>query len=76
MANRISSPLTVLRFSCWHFSEASEHHMSAQVICHPLSKHRRDALRTFTRDKRYELRDTLLHALFRFFGDFGVFRQS
>lgn len=23
MAKRISSPLTVLRFSCWHFSEAS-----------------------------------------------------
>ena len=24
MANKISSPLTVLRFSCWHFSDAME----------------------------------------------------
>jgi len=33
-------------------------------------------LRSFTRDERYELRDTLLHALFRFLGDFGILGQS
>ena len=31
MANKMSSPLTVLRFSCWHFSDATAKERSAFI---------------------------------------------
>ena len=72
MANRMSSPLTVLRFSCWHFSDAVCTHDVISACREPDA----EEVRTFAGDEGDELADALLHAFFGLFRDLGVFRQS
>jgi hypothetical protein len=75
MANRISSPFTVLRFSCWHFSEAVEN--KAQSYVSQMDKYQQpDSTLTLTSDKRDKLADTLLHALLGFLGDLRILWQG
>jgi len=69
MAKRMSSPLTVLRFSCWHFSEASR-------VTSVAGGRRADWKRfTLARNEGDELADALLHAFLCFFGNLGVVGQ-
>ena len=71
MANRISSPLTVFRFSWWHFSEAVIGQSALQTLRFGLGLEH-----TFASDEGDELAHTFLHALFGFLCDFGIFWKS
>jgi hypothetical protein len=68
----MSSPLTVLRFSCWHFSDAVREVSACATGIAPANQ----MPRTFASDEGYELANTLLHALLGLFGDLRVFGQS
>jgi hypothetical protein len=71
MANKMSSPFTVLRFSCWHFSDAGGMAALAVVSWTNLGQGRN----TFAGDERDELAHALLHAFLGFFGNLCVFWQ-
>jgi hypothetical protein len=67
----MSSPLTVLRFSCWHFSEAAARHQRRFRVFFGFN-----LKRTLAGDEGDELAHAFLHTFFRFFGNLGVFGQS
>jgi hypothetical protein len=66
----MSSPLTVLRFSCWHFSEA------AHGRCQLQWRAETGAELTLARDEGDELADAFLHALLCLLCNLGVFGQG
>ena len=73
MAKRMSSPLTVFRFSCWHFSEATDMVVKVSNLVKRLE---RRATHTFACDEGNKLAHAFLHAFFCFFCDFGIFRKG
>jgi hypothetical protein len=70
MAKRMSSPLTVLRFSCWHFSEAAARHQRRFRVFGLNLK------RTLAGDEGDELAHALLHAFLGLLCDLGVLGQG
>ena len=80
MANKISSPLTVFLFSCWHFSDAvigqprSARCGSARDV-RPSHENRGREL-TFARDKGDELADAFLHTLLGLLGNLCVLGEG
>jgi hypothetical protein len=77
MANNMSSPLIVFRFSCWILSAAVKSPKS--VYCRKKDKalpgsHRNENHHsTFTGDERDELANALLHAFFCLLCDPSIF---
>jgi hypothetical protein len=66
MAKRMSSPLTVFRFSCWHFSDADQEVSFT-------SDHFELLRLTLAGDEGDKLGDTFLHALLCLLGNLCVF---